>query len=55
MDNIYLVPTLQRGNACIDAPASSSKKLNGNDLTLERQHTHSHAGAWEREKRVRLS
>ncbi len=39
-----LVPTLQRGNACLDAPASSPLHR-----TLERPHMRSHAGAWEQE------
>jgi hypothetical protein len=50
---IFLVPTLQRGNACTDAPASSKIYSNYSvqekkHLTLERLHMRYHAGAWER-------
>jgi hypothetical protein len=38
-----IVPTLQRGNASGDAPASRQTYW-----TLERPGLHSHAGAWER-------
>jgi hypothetical protein len=38
-----IVPTLQRGNASVDAPASSS-------ATLERCSTHSNAERWNDEK-----
>jgi type I restriction enzyme S subunit len=40
-----IVPTLQRGNVALDAPASRNLPEDG---TLERPLTHSHAGAWER-------
>jgi len=40
--SVILVPTLQRGNLYITAPAVSY-------VVLERQCMYSHAGAWERE------
>ncbi len=40
----FIVPTLQRGNASPDAPASRFQ----DDATLERHRLRSHAGAWER-------
>jgi hypothetical protein len=40
---VFLVPTLQRGNA-LSAPVVGY-------AALERRGRHSHAGAWEREKK----
>jgi hypothetical protein len=42
---LFLVPTLPRGNANFDAPASANYTA-----PPDRCRTHSHAGAWEREE-----
>ena len=55
---VFLVPTLQRGNAYRDAPAShlecvwQRSSVTSFRSTLERRDMHSHAGAWERGKSV---